>query len=167
VDADRISEIVAPIVTTAGLELYDVEQAGEAVRVLVNGPEGSIDLGELAELSRTISLALDLEDPVPGNYTLEVSSPGLERQLRRADHFASAIGELITVRTTPGADGRRRLRGALIALGDDCITIEDPDAGAVELRLDEVESARTVFEWGPAPKPGRQKATPSAKGQRR
>ena len=109
---DRVAAIVAPLADERGLDLYDVEQHQASVRVLVDR-EGGVDIDTLAELSRAVSRALDEVDPVAGKYTLEVSSPGLERPLRRPDHFAGAVGEQVSVKTVPGTEGDRRVTGAL------------------------------------------------------
>ncbi len=74
--------------------LYDVEHAGSLLRILVDRP-GGVDLDLLAQVTRELSSALDAADPLPGRYTLEVSSPGLERPLRRPEHFDAAIGATI------------------------------------------------------------------------
>jgi ribosome maturation factor RimP len=149
---DRVYAIVEPIVAAAALTLYDVDHSGGTLRVFVDGPEG-VTLAQLDELSRTVSVALDVADPIPGHYTLEVSSPGLERSLRRPEHFAGAVGEVVSVRTVPGPEGRRRVRGVLTAATADVISI-DGDEGHMELLLPDVERATVVFEWGPGPKPG-------------
>ncbi len=80
---------------------------------------GGVDLDALAEANRAVSRALDELDPFPGRYTLEVSSPGLERRLRTPAHFARAVGETVTVRTLPGTAAVRRVRGVLAAADDD------------------------------------------------
>jgi ribosome maturation factor RimP len=149
---DRVVAIVEPIVAAASLTLYDVDHAGGTLRVFVDGPDG-VTLAQLDELTRTVSVALDVADPIPGHYTLEVSSPGLERSLRRAEHFAGAVGEVVSVRTVPGPDGRERVRGVLTGATADAITIE-ADHGPVEVALGDIERATVVFEWGPGPKPG-------------
>jgi ribosome maturation factor RimP len=161
---DRVVAIVEPIVAAASLTVYDVDHAGGTLRVFVDGPDG-VTLAQLDELTRTISVALDVADPIPGHYTLEVSSPGLERSLRRADHFAGAVGEMVSVRTVPGPDGRQRVRGVLTGATADTITI-DVDEGPLELALGDVERATVVFEWGPGPKPGGPKHGPGRGGGR-
>jgi ribosome maturation factor RimP len=93
-------------------------------------------------------------DPVHGRYLLEVSSPGLERPLRTPDHFAGAIGEIVTCKTRDDDGHVSRLRGVLAEAGTDAITITT-DSGDLTVALDAVDAARTVFEWGPAPKPGK------------
>jgi ribosome maturation factor RimP len=105
-------------------------------------------------VTRAVSQALDDADPLPGQYTLEVSSPGLERPLRRPDQFARAVGEEIAVKTRPSYEGQRRLRGRLVAATDDRVELL-VEGRSVTVALDDVERARTVFEWGPAPKPGK------------
>lgn len=155
---DRLGEIIAPLVASVDLELYDLEHTGGTLRVLVTGPDG-VDVDRLGDLTRRISVALDAADPIPGRYTLEVSSPGLERPLRTSVHFAGAVGETITVRTGPGEQGRRRVRGELLSADAGLLVIADAEAGGepVEVPLAEVETARTVFEWGPAGRPTRTK----------
>jgi ribosome maturation factor RimP len=147
---DRVAALVAPLASERGLQLYDVEQHQASLRVLVNGPEG-VDLDALAELSRAVSRALDEDDPIAGRYTLEVSSPGLERALRRPDHFVGAVGEQVSVKTVPGTDGDRRVTGTLASADDEGITVrpdEGPEGEDRRLTYDEVLSARTLFDWG-------------------
>jgi ribosome maturation factor RimP len=121
--------------------------------VLVDSGDG-LGVDDLSQLSRAVSVVLDEHDPIPGRYTLEVSTPGVERRLRQDDHFIGAIGEIVNVRTNPGPDGRRRIVGTLLSVSDGLLTIDTSDTGAIEVHMTEVEKARTVFEWGPTPKPG-------------
>jgi ribosome maturation factor RimP len=159
---ENISEALRPVVHTAGLEIWDVERSGTSVRVLVDGASG-VDLDAIAAVSSAISAALDARDDlVPaGRYTLEVSSPGLERRLRYPGHFARYIGQEVAVKTTAGADGARRLRGILTAATDTDITVRAPisatESEEVRLPLAMVERANTVFSWGPPPKGSRPK----------
>ncbi|MBK9178897.1 MAG: ribosome maturation factor RimP [Acidimicrobiales bacterium] len=157
---DRLTEIIEPVIAGLGLDLYDLESGGGLVRVLVDRP-GGVDLDALSAATRAVSGALDAADPIAGRYTLEVSSPGLERPLRTPAHFEQALGATVAVRTRPGSEGERRVRGVLRAAGADGIVVELDEpaatgAGPAErrLRYDEIERARTVFEWGPAPRPG-------------
>lgn len=152
---DRVRAIVLPLAEERGLDLYDVEQHQVTLRVLVS-KEGGIDIGALTELSRSISRALDDADPVAGKYTLEVSSPGLERPLRRPDHFTGAVNDRVTVKTVPGGEGERRVTGVLIAADDEGITVrpdEDLDGEERRLGYDEIAAARTLFDWGTTTKP--------------
>lgn len=158
--ADTIRDVVAPILDERGVDLYDVELTGGTLRVLVDR-EGGVDLDALGELTRSISGALDAADPMPGRYTLEVSSPGLERPLRTPDHFRAAVGSKVSVKTRPGTEGDRRIDGELVDADDEGATVATAD-GERRIAYVDVERARTVFEWGPADKP----ASPS-KGKKK
>jgi ribosome maturation factor RimP len=147
---DRIREIVEPLLADRDLTLYDVEQRGPVVRVTVETPDG-VDLDDLGSLTRAVSLALDEHDPIPGRYTLEVSSPGLERPLRTVRHYQQAIGTQVSVKTRFEVDGQRRFIGTLVAADDHAIDVQvdESTAAPVHLLLDDIAKARTVFEWGP------------------
>jgi len=152
--ADRVRVIVEPLVSAAAVELVDVEHTGGTVRVSVDRA-GGVDLDVLARLTRQVSRALDEQNPLPGRYTLEVSSPGLERPLRTPEHFRRAVGMVVVVKTLPDTPGERRLRGELVATDDDTVTVRDEASGEQHtVSHADIEKARTVFEWGPAPKPG-------------
>jgi ribosome maturation factor RimP len=148
---ERVREVVEPLLARQSLTVYDVEHTGSALRITVDAP-GGVDLEAIAHATRLISVALDEHDPIPSKYTLEVSSPGLERPLRTPDHFANAVGSKVSVKTNARVDGERRIKGTLVAADAEGITVDDHT-----LRYDEIEKARTVFEWGPAPKPGKTK----------
>src|SRR5262249_32091406 len=105
---DRIRELVLPLLSDLGLSLYDLEHAGGVVRITIARP-GGVDLETIALATRIVSRELDHADPVPGHYTLEVTSPGLERALRTPDHFRAAVGSVVAVRTQPGVEGDRRV----------------------------------------------------------
>ncbi len=158
-DVDTIARAIAPVVDALGLELYDVELTGPArsrnLRVLVDRP-GGVDLETIATTAQALNPVLDADPSVakacPGRYTLEVSSPGLERRLRTPDHFRRAVGSAISVKTVTADAGLRR-RGVLVDAGDDGIDVEF-DTGREHLAYADVAQARTVFEWEPNPKPG-------------
>jgi len=144
---ERVREVIEPLLASQSLTLYDLEVSGSQVRITVDAP-GGVNLDVIARVTRSISAALDEHDPIPSKYTLEVSSPGLERPLRTPAHFVGAVGSVVSVKTNARVDGERRIKGTLVAADDDGITVDDRT-----LRHDEIEKARTVFEWGPAPKP--------------
>ena len=156
--ADRVAAIVAPTVEALGLDLYDIEHTGAALRVLVDRA-GGVDLEAITAATRAVSRALDDADPFDAAYTLEVSSPGLERPLRTAAHFDAARtkGERVRVKTKPGVEGDRRLEGAVVDTSDGAVTVRLDDGTTRTLHYDDIDRARTVFAWGPAPRPGRQK----------
>jgi ribosome maturation factor RimP len=147
--AQRVEPLVTPVVAAAGLELYDLELAGGVLRVLVDR-EGGADIDAVAAVARALSHALDEHDPIDGRYTLEVSTPGLERPLRTAAHFRGALGAEVKVKTRPGVEGDRRVDGTVTEVDDDGVTITDAAGNTRTLRYDDIERARTVFVWGPA-----------------
>ena len=165
-------DVLAPVVADLGLSLYDVELVGargraRTVRVLVAAPDGAggIGLDEIAAATESVSPALDraAADPatgvariLPGAYTLEVSSPGLERPLRTPEHWRGAMGVTVSVRTNH-ADEVLRRRGVVRAVDDGGAELEI-DGARERLAFADVVQARTVFEWGSAPKPGGSKA---------
>jgi ribosome maturation factor RimP len=165
--ADRVRDLVLPLLDDRHLDLYDVEMQGPVLRVVVDSPPGSgggPDLDVLADATRAVSRALDEADPITGRYTLEVTSPGLERTLRRPEHFERAVGETVKIRTVPGVSDERRMEGQLVSADDAGVVVRTAvaDHGAtVEQRLayHDIERARTVFEWGPAtPRSGKRKS---------
>jgi ribosome maturation factor RimP len=166
--ADRVRELVLPILAERQLELYDVEVAGPVLRVVVDSP-GGLDLDVVAKATRAISHLLDEVDPISGSYTLEVTSPGLERTLRTPAHFERAVGEKVKIKTVPAVDttSDRRVVGVLETADPAGIVVRtDGDASGDpvvrRLRYEDIVRARTVFDWGPAPKP-----TGATAGQRR
>lgn len=173
--ADRVRDVVLPVLSTHEVELYDLDVEGPLVRVVVDRA-GGVNLDDLSAVTRAVSRALDDADPITHRYTLEVTSPGVERPLRTPEQFARAVGEVVKVRALTGGEGERRVQGVLAAADEHGITIV-PD-GAVDaeangapqertLSYDEIERARTVFEWGtPGPKPGRPAASRGSKKKR-
>lgn len=150
---------ITPIVESLDLSVYDVTLTGgdrPTLAVLVNRT-GGVDLEALETATRTISAALDALDPLDGKYLLEVSSPGLERPLRTVEHFADAVGEIATMKTRDDAGHAERLRGEIVAVDRSeapTVTV-NTESGPRTVAVDAVQAARTIFEWGPAPKPGR------------
>jgi ribosome maturation factor RimP len=152
---DRVREIVAPLVADADLDLYDLDLNAGVLQVLVDAPGGA-DIDAISRLTRVVSRALDEHDPIDGRYALEVSTPGLERPLRTPAHFAAAARAALTakVKTKPGTDGDRRVEGTITAADDLTVTVHATDGAERTLRYDDIERARTTFEWGGAPKKG-------------
>ena len=136
-----------PLLVPLDLELYDVEFSGGTLNVVVN-KAGGVDLEALTKANRTISEWLDANEPIASRYTLDVSSPGLERRLRTPLHFKSAVGEVVTLRELRGAEPTRRLEGTLVGASEKSVTLHDNELGDVVIALDAIERARTVFAWG-------------------
>ena len=111
-DTNDLADALSPVVEGPRLELVDVEVTGAQLTVFVDR-EGGVGLDDLGDATRDVSAELDRIDPMPGRYTLTVSSPGLERRLRTPAHFARAVGEKVTVRVDAGTADVRRLTGTL------------------------------------------------------
>jgi ribosome maturation factor RimP len=170
----KVERLIVPIVSDLQLDLYDLEFRGGTLRVTIDRPAGveeGLDLEAIALASRLIGRELDHDDPMGGHYTLEVTSPGLERSLRTPAHFQKSIGKTVALRlrdivTPDGERSERRLQGVLVAADDQSVTIQLNDAALTERNVpyDKIDRAKTVFVWGPAPKPGKaSKATRETK----
>lgn len=149
-------ELLDGYLQAEGLELDDLEMIGQGrgpvLRVTID-MDGGVGVDRLAETSRGLSRLLDDDQRLQKSYTLEVTSPGLERKLRRPDHFAKSIGREIAIKTHQEVEGDRAHRGTLKSVdGESCvIAVEGSDR---KVPLAAIASARTVFRWEPAAKPG-------------
>jgi ribosome maturation factor RimP len=146
--SDELAKLLEPTVERLGFELADLEVRlggkGGMVRVFIDRPEG-IDLDDCARVSQAVSAILDVEDPVPGNYNLEVSSPGLDRKLTKIEHFQRFEGETVKVQMRFPIEGRRRFRGTLVSSDDENIVVEvDGESHSVPLKT--IDTARLVPE---------------------
>ncbi|MGH9043189.1 MAG: ribosome maturation factor RimP [Acidimicrobiia bacterium] len=159
VDLEAVRGTVEPVLDRLGLELVDAEIVGSGrartLRLAVDRP-GGVDLDALAQASAPVSAVLDEKAVVSGPYTLEVSSPGLERPLRNRADFARFVGTTITVKSHEAVDGARRHRGPLLEADDEGVALE-VDGQRRRFAYEAIATARTVFEWGPPakPKPGK------------
>lgn len=155
--ADNVHDLLASLLEGRGLEVYDLTYGGGVLRIIVDKP-GGVSLDEVADATKVVSRLLDDNDLVPGRYTLEITSPGLERPLRQPEHFARAVGETISVKLGPQAEGERRIQGVLMVCDDDGITIEE-NGVPHRMAYSDITKARTVFEWGPKPKKIKEKSS--------
>lgn len=151
---EAVRTAVEPAVGALGLDVYDLELVGggaaRTLRLTVTRP-GGVDLESITAVTQAVSPIVDDAATISGSYLLEVSSPGIERALRRPEHFTSALGEEVSVKFHTG-DGPRRVRGVLRECdGHRCVV--DTDEGAQTIPLADVTQARTVFEWGPQSRP--------------
>jgi len=164
--ANDVERIAAPVLRATGLELVDVEVRSGNIVVTVDA-EGGVDLDTLASVSKAISSALDREDAGPrGHYELEVTSPGLERRLRRPEHFRKFVGQQISLRTLPGVGIDRRLEGEIVAADDDGVVLRisgSPD-DCRRVAYSDIERAHTIFDWKAALA---RTASPTARSDRR
>ena len=163
---ERLRGLVEPLLADHDLELVDLEIKPKLVRVTVDR-EGGVDLDTISDVTQLISSLLDAQDPLPSSYALEVSSPGLERPLRTPAHYRRFAGTKVSVKTRPEVEGERRVEGILGDVDDEgfSVRVEDArgDTAARRLSYSDVEKARTVFEWGPPPKPGKVGSRPAKK----
>ena len=152
----RLWDSLEPYLDAEDVELDDLDVlgrgGGQIVRVTVDAV-GGLGVDRIAALARGLSRLMDEEDLLTGSYTLEVSSPGLERPLRRPSHFAKSVGREVVVKTTDDVDGARSHRGILESVGSELLSVE-VDGSARSIPMREVAQARTVFRWEKAPKPG-------------
>lgn len=153
---DGLWELIAGYLQAEDLELDDLEMIGQGrgpvLRVTIDRP-GGIGVDRLAETSRGLSRLLDDDEQLQKSYTLEVTSPGLERKLRLPAHYAKSIGREVVIKTHQEVDGERAHRGTLQSADDEtCVIDVEGDLRIIPLKL--IASARTVFRWEPAAKPG-------------
>ena len=175
--ADEIAALLSPTVESLGLELLGIEYlpapGGATVRLYIDVPQsegGNADAGQRSvgiedceAVSREVSAQLDVADPISGNYTLEVSSPGLERPLFGAAQFARFVGESAKATLKLPQDGRRRLQGAILRVDGDTVVF-DVDGAEFAVAAENIDKARLVPDWaalGLAPN----KYSPSNKGK--
>lgn len=136
------------LIKECGVELYDTELANEngktIYRIYITKKDG-VNLDDCEKVSRLLSPIFDVEPPVNGDYTLEVSSPGLERKLETIAHFSSSIGELVKI-TASIDGGNQKLKGKILAVNDDEIDLE-VDNKSIKIKISDIKKAKTYIEW--------------------
>lgn len=181
--ADEIAALLSPTVESLGLELLGIEYlpapGGATVRLYIDVPQAeaearSVGIEDCEAVSREVSAQLDVEDPITGNYTLEVSSPGLDRPLFGAAQFARFAGQSAKVTLKLPQDGRRRLQGEILRVDGSTIAFA-VDGATLEVDAANIEKAKLVPDWvalGLAPavdksgrdaRPGKQKKSAGRK----
>ncbi len=145
----QLQAIIEPAVSALGYELVGIEHLSQGkhsvLRVYIDHEDG-ISVDDCAEVSHQVSAVLDVEDPITGLYTLEVSSPGLDRPLFTEAHYVRYVGQLAEIRSHSPIDGRRRFKGRLQAVQDGQVVIE-VDGVEYSIALDNIEKANLVHEW--------------------
>ena len=143
---DSLIRLLEPTIERLGYELTDLELKlggrDGLVRIFID-KDGGIDVDDCEAVSHQVSAILDVEDPIPSHYTLEVSSPGLDRTLTKPAHFQRFMGEDVRVKLRFPLDGRRNFKGALKSADDENIEVE-VDGESHSLPLATIESARLV-----------------------
>lgn len=153
--AGEIAALLAPTVRALGLELLGAEYlpapGGAVLRLYIDVPEAeagerNVGIEDCERASREVSAQLDVEDPISGHYTLEVSSPGLERPLFGAAQFARFAGEAAKVALKLPQDGRRRLQGRILRVDGEQVAF-DVDGNEFVVAVDNIDKARLVPDW--------------------
>jgi ribosome maturation factor RimP len=125
---ERVRSVASRVTADRGLELVDVElkraQGGQLVRLFVDQPGGGIGLDALQSVSEEVSAILDAEDPIEGHYTLEVSSPGLDRPLHGEADYRRFVGRLARLSSYEAVEGRRHWTGRIVACDGGIVTLE-------------------------------------------
>ena len=143
----KLAELLNPILEDLGFEMVRVRlstSAPSTLQIMADGRDSPIGVGQLAEINTSISTILDVEDPIAENYTLEISSPGIDRPLTRKKDFDSYQGFEAKLETTELIDGRRRFRGVLAGIDDDEVLI-NLEEGTVGLKFGWLSEARLVL----------------------
>ena len=143
----RIAEIISPVIEDMGFELVRVRlMSGKTatLQIMAQRPDGRIEVDDCAEISTAVSALLDVEDPIVEAYTLEVSSPGIDRPLTRLKDFEQWDGYIAKIETTELIDGRRRFKGTLAGVDGDDVLIEIEE-GTIGLNFDWLSDAKLVL----------------------
>lgn len=141
-----LHDMIAPITVSLGCELWGLEYLTQGryttLRIFIDGPNG-VSLEDCEKVSRQISAVMDVEDPIDGEYTLEVSSPGMDRPLYTAAHYARYLGETVNIRLRMARDGRRRFKGKIIRVEQDDVLI-DVEGKEILMPVDAIDKANIV-----------------------
>lgn len=147
----RMAEIITPVIEDMGFELVRVRLLGgktKTLQIMAERPEGGIEVDDCAAISTAISATLDVEDPLEDAYTLEVSSPGIDRPLTRLKDFETWAGHVAKLETAELIDGRRRFKGVLAGVEDNEVLIDIENAGedvTIGLDFDWLSDAKLVL----------------------
>jgi ribosome maturation factor RimP len=147
----RVWELAAPLVKSEGMEIVDIEfryegsRGGKVLRLYLD-KEGGPNVDDLSRVSHQLSELLDTQDVVLGTYTLEVSSPGINRPLKRPEHFARFVGKRIRVRTRDSIDGRRSFLGTLQEVLENQITLKQEGA-QYQIPFAVIEKSNYEHDW--------------------
>ncbi|HHJ37939.1 MAG: ribosome maturation factor RimP [Methylothermaceae bacteria B42] len=149
--SDQLKQLLEPVITGLGYELVGIEWTADpkqrrVLRIYIDIEDGvTVDDCEL--VSGQISALLDVEDPIPGNYVLEVSSPGLDRPLFTLAHFRRFIGEPVRIHLQQPLEGRKRFKGTIKAIHDNQVTLVSQEGETVDIPFEWIEKARLVPDY--------------------
>lgn len=146
--AEQIAELIAPTVEALGLELWGIElqQQGKysLLRVYIENHEDGVDIEDCEKVSRQVSALLDVEDPISGEYTLEVSSPGIDRPLFTAEQFGLYVGETVNIRLRTALQGRRKFKGVIERVNEGVVDLL-VDGESVAIQLTDLDKANIDY----------------------
>jgi ribosome maturation factor RimP len=147
---DRIREVVLPILESMGLELVDLELSGRGkgghLRIFID-KAGGVTVEDCEQVSRYVGHALDVADPIPSSYMLEVSSPGLDRPLRKIEDYRRSTGKLVRLKLARPVNGAWVVIGRLQGLKEDYVELKPDDGDPVRIALTDIAQARLEVEW--------------------
>jgi len=151
---EQARALAEPLIAAEGLELVDLEYVREQgtgwiLRVFIDKPGGRVGLDECSAVSRALDPALDVEDFIPHEYSLEVSSPGLNRPLRKPEHYRRVIGQKVKVKTFGpiGEPPRKNFPGTLQAVEEDAVTVDVEGGGVFRIPFRDIAKAHLEFEF--------------------
>lgn len=151
----RVAEIAQPILDSLSIELVDIEfrrSGKESILCLFIDKDGGVNVDDCADVSRELSLVIDIEDFIPGNYNLEVSSPGLDRPLKKVSDYERFAGKLVKIKTYepfPDDAGNRRktFLGQLVGLKDGLVSLSLTEGQTASIPLERIAKANLEFEF--------------------
>ncbi len=144
---EKLTELLSPCVEALGYELVGVEYHPNSVNALLRvyiDKEGGIELDDCVAVNQQVSGILDVEDPISSKYTLEISSPGLDRPLFNLSDFERFIGSQVKIRLSRPIERQRNFKGQIIAVNEHLITVEEADGKQTELDFNFIEVARLI-----------------------
>lgn len=143
---DELTAMIEPVVTGMGFTLWGIEYIPSGkystLRIFIDHEDG-INVEHCAEVSRQVSAVMDVEDPITGNYNLEVSSPGMDRPLFQLEHYAAYIGEWAEVKLRYAFEGRRNFKGVIVSIEDGDVVIS-ADGEEFLLPIESIDKARLI-----------------------
>jgi ribosome maturation factor RimP len=166
--AEEIVALLSPTVQALGMELLGIEYAASGgsalLRLYIDVADRPVNVDDCEAVSREVSAVLDVEDPITSNYTLEVSSPGIDRPLFTLPHFARFAGEQAKVNLRLPQDGRRRLQGKILRADNGKVVLGTDDGKEFAVSIDNIEKARLVPDFAAL---GLVKTKPTGAGKKR
>ena len=146
----ELEALIEPVVDGLGYEFIGIEYNAQGkhslLRVFIDKPEG-INVDDCSAVSRQISGVMDVEDPIHGEYNLEVSSPGLDRPLFKIEHYANFVGEKCSVRLKRLYEGRRKFKGSIVSINEDILSFDIGDNEVLEVPFKEIDKANLEPEY--------------------